>query len=273
MVNRKTRGLALALLTLILLPAFAAEEKRGRYWYEKPEPAKEEQEQEERQQERPKYTMPSVPSVEELMTWHPRDIGALFEEVHEYHVMAPTLATAREVQKIKAVMNKKARAAAAVEQLAILSEPSLSGVAENAITPTARSIQRRENAAAIDQRLFAERDNFALVLLTQRGCGACDIQRGIIANFVDHYGWPTKEVDILDHPAAAARFGVQVTPTTLLVAKNSGAWQTIEIGAGTLPTLKNNAFQAIRLLNAEISPSQWLTAPIQEGSLYDPAFR
>lgn len=250
--------------------AFAEETvKRGPYWYEDLLPEAEVQE-EQAATDKPNYTMPNVPSVNELMTWHPRDIAALFTEVHEFHVMAPTLETGAAVQQIKAVMNMKSRAAAAVEQLAILENPELSGVAENAVNPSARSVQRKEKDEAIDSRLIRERDKYAFVILTQEGCGACELQRNIMANFQDLFGWEIKEVDITKHPYAGARFGVNVTPTTLLISRETKDWQTIAIGAETLPALKTNSFQAIRLMEGEINPSQWLTAPNQAGSLYDP---
>lgn len=250
--------------------------KRGRYWYEKDAEKQEREKVEQSKPEspaKPKYTMPVVPPVAELMKWHPRDLNALFTEVHEYHVMAPTLETGAAVQKLKAVFNKKSRAAAAVEQLAMLQNPTLSGVAENAVTPTARSVQRQEREQAISARIGQERNNFALIILTQPGCGACRIQRNILANFQDTYGWPIKEVNIIDNPEAQARFGVDVTPKTLIASRETGGWQTVAVGADTLSGVTNNVYQAIRLLTGEIKPEQWLTAPNQSNSLYDPSFQ
>lgn len=256
------------LLALAVFPRLAyGEEKihRGLHWYEKSEipVVKKEQEKEE-------FPAPVVPEVSKLMAMHPKKIRALFEEVHEYHVMAPTLETARQMQVIKAVMSRKARAAAAVEQLAILQNPGISGVAENAVNPSARSVQRKERDSSIDSRLMHENSNFALIMLTQKGCSACDLQRATLAAFADKYGWPVKEVDIQEKPEAANRFNVQVTPTTLIAGKQSKDWQTVAIGAETLTSMTNNVHQALRLLLGEISPNQWLTAPNQTNSLYDP---
>jgi len=260
-------------LTLACSSAEDADDvRRGTYWYEDP-PSTDEMAEKDSKDGQPQYTMPEVPPIEELMTWHPRDISALFTAVHEYHVMAPTLETGAAVQVIKAVMNRKSRAAAAVEQLAILANPGISGVAENAVIPTARSVQRKEKDAAIDSRLLSERNKYAYIILTQEGCGACQLQRNIMANYQDLFGWEIKEVDIIKNPQASARFGVRVTPTTLLVSRDTGDWQTIAIGAESLPALKFNSFQAIRLIEGEIAPSQWLTAPNQANSLYDPGTR
>src|SRR5690554_1985020 len=271
-----SKFLTLSFLSALAFAAIAEDGtkvRRGLYWYEKPPVAEEEAQTKNEEEAPPKYVMPYVPPLDVLMTLHPKEISALFEEVHEFHVMQPTLETASEVQKLKAVMNKKARAAAAVEQLAILQNPSLSGVAENAVNPSARSVQRKEKQDSIEARLLQDRDDFALVMLSQPNCGACVLQRNVIASFADRFGWPIKEVNIIESPEAGSRFDVRVTPTTLIASKKSGQWQTVAIGSETLPTLMNNVHQAARLLAGEIKPNQWLTAPNQTQSLYDPNFK
>lgn len=263
-------------LLLISFCAQADDVRRGKHWYERPAPIEKQDKDETLENEEiqtPKYSMPAVPPMEILMEMHPRDIRKLFEEVHEYHVMAPTLETASEVQKLKAVMSKKARAAAAVEQLAILRNPSLSGMAENAVNPSARSVQRKDRDQSIAQRISRERDRYAIILLTQEGCSACQLQRNVIQSFADQFGWPVKEVDIVESPAAQARFDIRVTPTTLVASRETGDWQTVAIGAETLPSMVMNVDRAVRLLAGEIEPEQWLTAPNQIKSLYDPNFK
>lgn len=96
-------------------------------------------------------------------------------------------------------------------------------------------------------------------------------KKNILANFSDLYGWQTKIVDIDESPMMRERFGIQVTPTTLLIAKN-GDWKTVAIGADALSTLVNNIDRTVRLLAGEINPEQWLTSPTQTNSLYDPNF-
>lgn len=216
------------------------------------------------------YLRPNLPDISDLMKMHPKQLSALFEAAHEYHVMEPTLETAGDIQILKSVMNRKARAAAAVEQLAILNNPEISGMAENAVNPSARSVQRQDRDNSISQRVSSERENYALIFLTQPGCSSCELQRNVIASFADAYGWPVKEVDITDVPAAQARFDVRVTPTTLVAARESGQWQTVAIGAESAPTMLMNIDRAVRLMAGEISPEQWLTAPNQRNSLYDP---
>lgn len=264
------------LFALFSLHCLAEEVQRGKHWYERPaetEDLKTTEPAEDKDSPSAKYSMPSVPDMDILMKMHPRDLRALFEEVHEYHVMDPTLETASEVQKLKAVMSKKARAAAAVEQLAMLRNPSLSGMAENAVNPSARSVQRKERDNSIAERIRRERENYAIILLTQPGCAACQLQRNVIQSFADQFGWPVKEVDIVDSPAAQARFDIRVTPTTLIASRESGDWQTVAIGADTLPSMVMNVDRAVRLLAGEIKPEQWLTAPNQTNSLYDPNFK
>jgi conjugal transfer pilus assembly protein TraF len=256
-------------------PSTVEPKKRGIYWYEKPpQPVPDSSNKEpQSQHQQPQYSRPAVPDIDTMMAWHPEQIRELFKQAHEFHVMAPTLETAGDIQRLKAVMNKKARAAAAVEQLALLTNPAISGVSENAINPSVRSLQRKQRDRTIGQRLLKERQQFALIFLTQPGCETCIFQRNVMAAFAERYGWRIKEVDIQANPMAKARFSVQVTPTTLIIGKQSQEWLPVSIGSDSLISLTRNVYQGIRLLSAEINPSQWLTAPTQTDSLYDPGPR
>lgn len=266
-----------ALLFIFFAFSVSAEEsKRGLYWGEKPEPEQEQIEKKAKEEpveenEISSYTKPSVPEVEEMMTWHPEQIRQLFTQVHEYHVMSPTLQTATDMQAIKAVMNKKARAAAAVEQLALRRVPQYSGVVENPVNPTARSLKRQDDTRKQEKRLVESRDNYALIMFTQKDCPACIFQKNVMRNFVDQYRWRIKEVDIDENILAKARFNISAVPTIILISKASqDDWIPVILGVDALSQVKLNIDQGISLLQEDIDPTQWLTAPSQRGSLYDP---
>ena len=262
-------------LTLFLfsfsLPANDEKSKRGKYWGEHP-PAEEIQ-PEQPANEPETYSMPIIPPHAELLVMHPKEIKQLWIEAHEYHVMVPSVETAKAVLLLKDVMAKKARAAAAVESLAALGSPELTGKAEYSIQPTARSAQRKSYQETIEASLLENREEYGLVVVGQQNCPACYVYKNTLSLFQDRYGWTIKYVDFEDAPGVAERFNIQVTPTTLLISRNNKeTWQPVAVGAEALSTLANSTIQGIRLINGEISPRQWLTTKQQAQSLFDPAY-
>ena len=90
----------------------------------------------------------------------------------------------------------------------------------NQVYPTSRpgvtarvQMQNQE----IGQTIVSARNNHALIYFTSPTCGFCGKQNGILAYFVDKYGWTVKPVDISRQPDVAARFGITTTPTLMLI--------------------------------------------------------
>lgn len=253
--------------------AEAIKKERGKYWYEDPPPQKEEEvKQQEEVAALQQHPRPTVPRMEEIMKMHPKDIAKLYEDVHDYHVMKPTMDTAVDLLVIENVLAKKSRAAAAVKKLAGLHNPALTGQFENPIAPSVKNIANRQQSLAVNDRLSKEREKYALIVFTQPTCAACKVFKNTLSLFNDKYGWSIKEVNIQQNHEAATRFGIYGTPTTILISKGQSNWLPIAQGAEPFTSLVKNASQGVRLLNGEITPEQWYTSDIQTDSYFDPEF-
>lgn len=254
---------------LISLNAFATDTMRGRHWGEIETIEKEEKP---KAIEKDKYTMPTLPSHKEMMKMHPKEIEVIFDQVQDMHVMNPTLKSAKTVLFVKDVINKKSRAAGALETLAGLKNPELTGKIEYSITPSAKALQDKDRFDTIDNRLIKDTKNFAVIIFTQKSCAPCFVQKATMRNFVEKYGWNIREIDIHDNPKAALTFNVNRTPVTIIVSRKTKDWMPIANGAEPLTSIAFNAFQGIRYLNKEITASQWFTPEHQQNSMFDPEY-
>ncbi len=263
------------LLLSISVSSVAANEKyRGRYWYQH-EPVEETQEKKEDQpitEPQKEYARPTVPDMKELLEFHPEQIRMLYTEVHEFHVMKPTMDTATDLLVLENVLAKKSRGAASVKAMAALHHPELTGVFENPTAPSIKSLVRQNNARIVNDRLHDSNSNHALLLFTQPSCQQSEAFKGSIDLFKEQFGWDVAEIDITQNFRAANRFNIQGTPTAILIQRNNDNWLPVAQNAIPYTTLTHNINQGIRYLNGEINEQQWLTSDVQTDSYFDPTF-
>ena len=77
-------------------------------------------------------------------------------------------------------------------------------------------------------------------------------------------------VNIKENPAAGARFGVEQTPTIILVNKDTKDYMRISSGVISLSKLKLRLYRSIRMMKNEILPEQWGTYDFEKGKGGDP---
>jgi conjugal transfer pilus assembly protein TraF len=71
------------------------------------------------------------------------------------------------------------------------------------------------------------------------------------------------------YPDVAQRFGVEVTPTTMIIRRNSQQRMVIANGVEAYPNLAQMAYQAVRLLTGDIRPEQFMTGAGEEDGFFD----
>ena len=113
--------------------------------------------------------------------------------------------------------------------------------------------------------LRANARTYALVMFSRTSCGYCRVQWPIAQRFQEEYGWQVIRQDLDAHPELGQRFGVEVTPTTMVIKRDSQQRMTIASGVEAYPSLSAMAYQAVRLLNGDIRPEQFMTGAGQEG--------
>ncbi|EAT10659.1 conjugal transfer protein TraF [Sphingobium sp. 10 DY56-G10] len=259
----RARVLAPALVTLLSIPAVAQEApaRQGYWWYApKPDPA---------EPGEAEVSTPVIPPMAELAKWSPPRIARLIVEQRDYAATVLTVEAVSDFWRLQDFARRKARAFAGVTQLAMLVHPELSAKSANPMVGNARDALGAEKDAVRRSYLRSRGSEFALVMFSRASCGYCRVQWPIIQRFQEETGWQVMRQDLDQKPELGTRFGVEVTPTTMVIRRHSSQRMVIANGVEAFPTLIQTAYQAVKLLSGDIRPEQFLTGAGEENGFFD----
>lgn len=258
---RTRDAISACILVLSLADAGRAEpNKQGYWWYDAPRPTPKDEAEVEK---------PVIPPMTELASWSPPKIRKLIEQQRDYAATVLTVEAVADFWKLQDFARRKARAFAGVTQLAMLQHPELNSKSANPMVGDARTELTAQKDAMRRTYLRAHANEFALVMFSRESCGYCRVQWPIIQRFQDETGWQITQLDLDRRPEVKARFGIDITPTTMLIRRGSGQRMPIANGVETYPNLIQTAYQAVRLLLGDIRPEQFLSGPGEDGGFFD----
>lgn len=214
-------------------------------------------------------TKPTIPPMAELATWTPPRIRKLIEDQRDYAATVLTVEAVADFWRLEDLARRKARAFAGVTQLAMLQNPQLNSRSSNPMVGDARDQLMAYKDTTRSSYLRAQAGEFALVMFSRASCGYCRVQWPIVKRFQDEMGWQVTLMDLDRRPDLGNRFGVEVTPTTMIIRRSSQQRMVVATGVEAFPTLTQMAYQAVRLLTGDIRPEQFMTGPGQEGGFFD----
>jgi len=258
-------------------PQFYEKQKEGWFWYHDPiteEEKKQEvsQVQQHPQQQENRYRDKDLEqfSLESLWKMYPDDFQELLDHVQNLAVQAPTEENTLRYLVMQDVARRKALAYTNSAMFVTQKYGNLFNV--NQVYPTSRPgvtarVQMQNHE--IGQTIAGASNTHALIYFTSPTCGFCEKQNGILAYFIDKYGWTIKPVDISLQPGVAARFGIETTPTLLLIKKGMEDYMTVSVGVVTLTELERKLYRAIRYLQGETRDDNFLMYEFQKGSAFD----
>lgn len=238
-------------------------QRQGYWWYEVPKPKAEEK------AEPDELAKPVIPPMAELATWTPPKIRKLIEAQRDYAATVLTVDAVADFWRLQDFARRKARAFAGVTQIAMLQHPELNSKSANPMVGDARSEMSAEKDAIRRSYLRAQAGDFALVMFSRSSCGYCRVQWPIIQRFQEEMGWQVTLLDLDKRPDLSARFGVEITPTTMLIRRGSQQRMIIATGVEAYPNLAQMAYQAVRLLRGDIRPEQFMTGPGEDAGFFD----
>jgi conjugal transfer pilus assembly protein TraF len=265
--HRATLAAALLLTTIDPQSRAAAPDpattRQGYWWYERPSaPPPDEP-------DAAPLVKPVIPPMAELAGWTPPRIRKLIEQQRDYAATTLSVEAVADFWRLEDFARRKARAFAGVTQIALLRHPELNARSANPMVGDARA----ELSAAKDatRRLYlrAHAAEFALVMFSRASCGYCQVQWPILQRFQEEMGWQVTTIDLDRRPDLRQRFGVDVTPTTMLIRRESAQRMVIASGVEAYPNLAQMAFQAVRLLRGDIRPEQFMTGPGEDDGFFD----
>jgi conjugal transfer pilus assembly protein TraF len=259
-------AIAAALVLACPVPSLAqtrSDERTGYWWYQAPQrPAEDKPDPD-------ALVKPAIPPMAELATWTPPKIRKLIEEQRDYAATVLTVEAVADFWRLEDFARRKARAFAGVTQIAMLQNPELNSRSANPLVGDARDQLLAQKDAIRRQYLRAHAGEVAIVMFSRSTCGYCRVQWPIVQRFQDEMGWQVTLQDIDRKPELAQRFGVEVTPTTMVIRRGSQQRMVIAAGIEAYPSLTQMAYQAVRLLRGDIRPEQFMTGAGEEDGFFD----
>lgn len=240
-----------------------SDNRQGYWWYAPPPAAPTEK------PDADALVKPAIPPMAELATWTPPRIRKLIEQQRDYAATVLTIDAVSDFWKLQDFARRKARAFAGVTQIAMLQHPELNSKSANPMVGDARDRLLAQKDGVRRGYLRTHSGEFALVMFSRSSCGYCRVQWPIVQRFQDEMGWQVTMMDIDQRPEVTSRFGVDVTPTTMVIRRGSQQRMVIATGVEAYPNLIQTAYQAVRLLTGDIRPEQFLTGAGEEGGFFD----
>src|SRR3546814_12258127 len=87
-----------------------------------------------------------------------------------------------------------------------------------------------EKEAVRRRYLRAHAGQFALVMFSRNSCGYCRVHWPILERFREETGWQVTQMDHERRPARGQRFGIEITPTTLVIRPDSAEMRGMYTG-------------------------------------------
>lgn len=262
------RAVIMAMILVLPTPCLAQTQedtvRQGYWWYAPtPKPAEPDDGREEQ------LTKPVIPPMAQLATWTPPRIRKLIEQQRDYAATVLTVEAVADFWRLEDFARRKARAFAGVTQIAMLQHPELNSKSSNPMVGDARDQLLAYKDDVRRRYLRAHANEFALVMFSRMSCGYCRVEWPIIQRFQEEMGWQVMLMDLDRRPEVGARFGVEVTPTTMVIRRNSEQRMIIASGVEAYPSLAQMAYQAVRLLTGDIRPEQFMTGAGEEDGFFD----
>lgn len=242
--------------------------KRGWWWYEKEIEKK--RDVEKRAEEKPERS-PSLSdhTMEGLWEMHPDDFQALLMAFQKKAVRTPSEENVREYYTVQDIARRKSLAFANATAAIMQKYPDLSVAADYPITAPGRNAAVSQQVSEIESRIRSAREEFALLYFFSPGCRYCTEQGAILGHFVEKYGWEIRKIDTEEETGISSVFGIETTPTLLLVYRGSRDHITVSAGVASLLEIEEKLYRGIRLLKSEITPDDYSLYEFQRGGAFD----
>ena len=205
----------------------------------------------------------------QLCEMHPDDFNALQTRILKKAVQDPTEPNVVDYMVLQDIARRKALAFANVQTMMAQRHPELTTSPRYPVTSPGQTALVKMRMEEEEATIRDNRDNFALILFTQEECGFCEAQKSIMDYFIEKYQWPVRSIDIEQNSNMAARFNVTMTPSMLIVERNSGEYMPVSTGVLSLADLEDRLYRTIRYMKGEITPQQWFMYNFERGTSGD----
>ncbi len=243
--------------------------KRGWWWYER-EPEKEARSEEAPQMLFSGKTGTSF-SQEDLWKLDPDEFREILRSARVRAVRDPSdEKLIRQYYVIQDIARRKALAFANATLAFMQKNPEFSMAAAYPVTVPGRNAAISTEVDEIHSRIREARNHYALLFFESPGCRFCDAQARILRYFTDKYAWEIRPVNVAEEPQAAARFGIAITPTLLLIGRNTDGYAVISSGVASMADIEERLYRGVRMLEGETTAEEFTLYEYERGGLLDP---
>jgi conjugal transfer pilus assembly protein TraF len=221
---------------------FWTDRERGWYWYEIP-PVEEESSKDNSTSQK-SFKKPAV-DWQAVWNMHPQDFSKLIDDVKHYAIMYPTPENVQDYLKMQSVAIDRSKAFMNAATMVSQTNPDLSRESTFPVSTVGQNELHRQRQAKIDSVLQDNREYYALLYFYSPTCSACTRQTPILEMFEQETGWNIKPVDVNAEQSAAVRFGIESTPTLIMIDRNSPNWILIGSAILSLPEIKERLVRSI----------------------------
>jgi conjugal transfer pilus assembly protein TraF len=223
----------------------------------------------EEQQEDP-YALPPLPPHAELMKQHPKELREILEERLEYAIYKMTPESVIDYYTVIDATRRKSLAFTALTEYVMLQNPELNAKLQNPVTVPARKVSTLNRNNEYQSYISQYQKDYALVMFASETCAYCRVQEATLKHFEAKYGWRYKLVDVDLNPGIAANFNSSTTPTTVIIKKGTKEWLPVSVGAESMSEVEVGVYRALRMMNKEITPTQFILDRYRQGGFFDP---
>jgi conjugal transfer pilus assembly protein TraF len=208
-------------------------------------------------------------SYDEIWNMHPDDFEKFAESLKRKAVQNPSEENVKDYYEVQEIARKKALAFTNVAQYVWQKYPELTTAKDYPIATPGNISRVNQIQNEKNRKLRDNREEFALIYFYKTDCGYCEQQQPIIDWFSNATGWQVKRINIAENPGLAGRFGVEVTPSMILIQKGNQNSFPVSSGLITAEEIEDKSYRAVRLLKGEITPEEFSLYDFQKGGGFD----
>lgn len=198
-------------------------------------------------------------NYEQLWALHPDIFAKELDRRMKLAIQFPTIENVYDYLEVQDVAKRKSVAFAGAMGYVSQLSPQFSGENNYPINVPGQKVLRNEMMSDDQEFLKSVKEDFALLVFMSEGCPYCDAQEPILDMFYASHGWNIKKLNIKEYPDIAEKYSITLTPSIIVVSRETQKAIPLTSGIVTLPELRDRLIRSVRMLNGEIVPEQWYT--------------
>ena len=196
-------------------------------------------------------------SYEQLWNMNPQKLAEIVEQRKIIAIQTTSVEDAKKYLEVQDVAKRKSMAFAGVMGIASQMTPKLSRQYVTSMSNSTKQAYLDNKNQNLEKTISSAADSFALMVFESPGCSYCETQRPIIEEFKFNYGWKVRHLDIDKYRSLADQYGIDMTPSILILSKENRQAMPISTGVISISELEKRVMRAIRYLAGEAQPEEW----------------